>query len=168
MVYVDYDPIVLSHARALLDSTEQGATEYIEADLRDTGTILEQAACLLDFTGPVAVTMLAILHAVPDADDPHAITARLLGAVPSGSYLAISYPGAVDLTDPETKHRLDDAMEGKMQQQFTWRDRDQVARLFTGTDLVEPGLVPAEDWRPELGATEAGKSNIWCAIGRKA
>ena len=79
VVYVDYDPIVLAHARALLTSHEAGATEYIDADLRDTATILAQAAKLLDFTRPVAVTLLAILHAIPDADDPHAIVATADG-----------------------------------------------------------------------------------------
>src|SRR5580704_9695859 len=73
VVYVDYDPVVLAHARALLTSTEAGATEYIDADLRDTPTILAQARQLLDFTRPVAVTLLAVLHAIPDSDDPHAI-----------------------------------------------------------------------------------------------
>ncbi len=94
MAYVDYDPIVLAHARALLDSHESGATEYIDADLRDTGTILGKAAQLLDFTQPVAITLMSILHAIPDADDPHAIVAKLLDAVPTGSYLAISHVGS--------------------------------------------------------------------------
>src|SRR6185312_8404968 len=83
VVYVDYDPIVLAHARALLDSSEAGATEYIDADLRDTGTILSRAADLLDFTKPVAITLISILHAIPDADDPYSIVAKLLDAVPS-------------------------------------------------------------------------------------
>src|ERR1700729_2608002 len=82
VVYVDYDPIVLAHARALLTSTDAGATEYIDADLRDTGTILERAAQLLDFTKPVALTLVAILHAIPPADDPYAIVAKLLDAIP--------------------------------------------------------------------------------------
>src|SRR5487761_782136 len=100
VVYVDYDPIVLAHARALLTSGEAGATDYIHADLRDTGEILGRAARLLDFSKPVAVTLIAILHAVPDADDPHAIVARLMDTVPPGSHLALSHPGA-DLLDPE-------------------------------------------------------------------
>ena len=97
MVYVDYDPIVLAHARALLSSGEPGATDYIEADLRDAPAILEQASELLDFSRPVAITLAAIMHAIPDADDPHAIVARLLDAVPPGSYLALSHMAA-DLT----------------------------------------------------------------------
>jgi hypothetical protein len=79
VMYVDYDPVVL--ARALLTSTREGATEYIDSDLRDTSAILTQAAALLDFTRPVAVTLVSVLHAIPDADDPHAIVARLMNAV---------------------------------------------------------------------------------------
>ena len=95
VVYVDYDPIVLAHARALLTSSDAGATEYIDADLRSTAAILGQAGRLLDFTKPVAVTLLAVLHAVPDSDDPYAIVARVMDAVPSGSYLAVSHPARV-------------------------------------------------------------------------
>jgi hypothetical protein len=93
VVYVDYDPVVLAHARALLTSAKAGATEYIDADLRDTGTILNWAGKLLDFTKPVAVTLIALLHAIPDSDDPHAIVARLMDAAPSGSYLTLSHLG---------------------------------------------------------------------------
>jgi predicted O-methyltransferase YrrM len=163
VVYVDYDPIVLAHARALLTSSEAGVTEYIEADLRATGTILTQAAQVLDFTKPVAVTLIFILHAIPDADDPYAIVARLLDAVPPGSYLAISHAGS-DLLDRKTLQGIQDAWRGKMQQQITWRNREQVARFFAGTDLVAPGLVRVEEWRPDPGGSATA---AWCAVGRK-
>ena len=101
MVHVDYDPVVPAHARALLTNTEEGATEYIDADLHGTGTIPAWAVSLLDFSRPVAVTLLAVPHAIPDADAPYAIVARLMDAVPPGSYLAISH-GASDLLDQET------------------------------------------------------------------
>jgi hypothetical protein len=166
VVYVDYDPIVLAHARALLTSGAAGATEYIDADLREVGTILDQASQLLDFTQPVAVTLVAILHAIPDADDPHAIVARLIDAVPSGSYLALSHLGR-EFLPPETLRQMMDASVGTVQQQFAYRSRDQVARFFTGMDLVEPGIVPLEEWRPDPGATDIGKSTLWCAVGRK-
>jgi hypothetical protein len=166
VVYVDYDPIVLAHARALLDSSEAGATEYIDADLRDTDTILTQAAQLLDFTKPVAVTMLTILHAIPDADDPHAIVAKLMAAVPSGSYLVISHAGS-DLLGREREDDLGDAWKGRMQQQIIWRNREQVARFFEGTDLVVPGLVRVEEWRPDPGTSDERKSAGWVAVGRK-
>jgi hypothetical protein len=165
VVYVDYDPIVLAHARALLTSHEAGATDYIDADLRDTGTILTQAAHLLDFSKPVAVTMLAILHALPDSDDPYAIVARLMDAVPSGSYLAVSHGGS-DRVGQEAQQSIEDSWRGRVQQQFTLRSREQVARFFKGMDLVEPGVVPAEEWRPEPDTGDHGKSTVWCAVGR--
>jgi SAM-dependent methyltransferase len=165
VVYVDYDPVVLAHARALLTSNQAGATEYVDADLRDPGKVLDRAGQALDFTRPVAVTLLAILHAIPDADDPHAIVARLLDAVPPGSYLALSHP-ASDRLDQETKDALGDVTDRMVAQEITYRSREQVARFFEGTDLVEPGIVPVEGWRPEPG-DEAGRSSLWCAVGRK-
>ena len=166
VVYVDYDPVVLAHARALLTSNAAGATEYIDADLRDTDTILAQAAELLDFSKPVAVTMLAILHAVPDADDPYAIVAKIIEAVPSGSYLAITH-GASDLIDPGALQGLYASLNGKAQQRFQWRTREQMARFFADMDLVEPGLVRVDDWRQEPGTTDTRKSAMWAAVGRK-
>jgi hypothetical protein len=166
VVYVDYDPVVLAHARALLTSSEQGATEYIDADLRDTGAILTQARQLLDFSRPVAITLAAILHVIPDSDDPHAIVAGLLDAVPSGGYLAISHLGA-DLLDREKQAGLKELAGRSIQQTPTHRSRDQVARFFAGTDLVEPGLVRVEEWRPDPGTRDAGRSSLWCAVARK-
>jgi len=165
VVYVDYDPVVLAHARALLTSSEEGATDYIDADLRDTGTILAQASQLLDFTRPVAVTMLAILHAIPDSDDPYAIVAKVMDAVPPGSYLAISHAG-YELLDPEAQRNLLGTWSGKVEQQLIYRTREQVARFFDGTELVEPGIVRVEEWRPDPGSPP-GRSAGWCALGRK-
>jgi S-adenosyl methyltransferase len=166
VVYVDYDPVVLAHARTLLTGSRAGATEYIDSDLRKVGAILKQASRLLDFTSPVAVTLVAILHAIPDADDPHAIVARLMDAVPSGSYLALSHLGR-EFLPPETLRQMEDLSRGNIQQQFAYRSRDQVDGFFTGLDLVEPGLVPLEEWRPDPGTTDTGKSTLWCAVGRK-
>jgi hypothetical protein len=166
IVYVDYDPIVLAHARALLISSEAGATDYIDADLRDTPAILAQAAELLDFTRPVAVTLVAILHAIPDADDPHAIVARLADAVPPGSYLAISHAGS-DLIDRETQDGLGGVADRMIQQKPVYRSREQVERFFKGMDLVEPGLVRVEEWRPDPGTGETDRSSLWCAVGRR-
>ena len=89
VVYVDNDPVVLSHARALLTGRPEGATDYIDADLRDTQKILAQAARTLDFSRPVAVMLIAIMHAIGDDEDPYAIVATLMDAVPPGSYLAL-------------------------------------------------------------------------------
>jgi hypothetical protein len=166
VVYVDYDPVVLAHSRALLDSHEAGATEYIDADLRDTDTILGQASGLLDFAKPVAVTLIALLHAIPDADDPYAIVARLMDAVLPGSYLAISHMGS-DLFGPETTQGLQNLNSRDSQQQYFHRTNEQVARFFEGTDLVPPGLVRAEEWRSEPATGHAGTSGLWAAVGRK-
>jgi hypothetical protein len=166
VVYVDYDPVVLAHARALLTSGGAGATAYIDADLRDTAAILEQAAELLDFTKPVAVTLIAILHAIPDSDDPHAIVASLMDAVPSGSYLALSHLGP-EFFDPDTLREAQVVSSRRIQQQMTWRNREQVARFFAGTDLVEPGLVRVEEWRSEPGPGGTDQSPLWSAVGRK-
>jgi S-adenosyl methyltransferase len=139
-----------SRTPALLTSSGEGATEYIDAYMRDTGTILSKAGQLLDFTQPVAITLISILHAVPDSDDPHAAAARLLDAVPPGSYLDLSHLGT-DLLGRESEDGLRDVADRMMQQKFAGRGREQVARFFEGTDLVEPGLVRVEEWRPEPG-----------------
>jgi hypothetical protein len=166
VVYVDYDPVVLAHARALLTSGNTGATQYIDADLRDTGAILGQAGQLLDFSQPVAVTLLMLLHVIPDSEDPHAIVAKLMDALPSGSYLAVSHLGA-ELLGQEAREGFQDIVNRMAQQQYIGRDREQMLRFFAGMDLVEPGLVRVEEWRPEPDAGETGRSTLWCALGRK-
>jgi hypothetical protein len=110
--------------------------------------------------------MLTILHAIPDSDDPYAIVAKVIDAVPSGSYLAITHAGS-DLIDPAALQGLHDRVNGKVQQQFQWRTREQVARFFADTDLVEPGLVPVDAWRPEPGTGDPGKPALWAAVARK-
>jgi len=167
VVYVDNDPIVLSHARALLTSHPSGTTDYIDADLRDTGTILSRATESLDFTKPVAVTLLAILHVIADSDDPDAIVATLMDPLPPGSYLAVSHAGW-DLRSRDTRQdEVKDLAQRMVQQQPAFRGREQVARFFAGTDLVEPGLVRVEEWRPDLRPDDSGTSHLWCAVGRK-
>src|ERR1700761_1159218 len=166
VVYVDYDPSVLAHARALLTSHQAGATEYIDADLRDTGAILSQAARLLDFTEPVAVTMLMILHVIPDSDDPQALVAQVMDAMPSGSYLAVSHLGS-DLLDQEARQGFDNIVRRSAQQQYIGRSRAEMMEFFAGLDLVEPGLVRVEEWNPDPDTAETGRSTLWCALGRK-
>jgi hypothetical protein len=147
VVYVDNDPMVLSHSRALLTSTQEGALSYLEADVRDTSAILAEAAARLDFTRPVALLMLMILQVIPDADDPGRIVAELLDPLPPGSYLAISHP-ASDI-EPEMMAalamRLNEHMRGTP---VRFRTRAEVSSFFTGLDLVEPGLVQMNLWRP--------------------
>jgi S-adenosyl methyltransferase len=166
VVYVDYDPVVLAHARALLVSSDVGATAYIDADLRDTDAILAKAAELLDFSQPVAITLLAVLHAIPDADDPHAIVATLTDVVPAGSYLAVSHSGS-DLFVEDTKETFSTVINQTIQQQYTPRSREQVAAFFAGMDLVTPGLVPVEEWRPGPAIATEGRSAVYGAIGRE-
>ena len=166
VVYVDYDPVVLAHARALLTGDGPGATEYIDADLRDTDAILSQARQLLDFDRPVAVTLIAILHAVPDADDPYTLVTRIMNAVPSGSYLAISHVGS-DLFGAEALAGVSSFTDQVADWKFASRSREQVARFFDGMDFVEPGLVRVEEWRPSPVAADEGKSTVYGAVARK-
>jgi hypothetical protein len=166
VVYVDYDPIVLAHARALLIGSEPGSTEYIDADVRDTGKILDQASRFLDFTKPTAVTLLALLHAVPDSDDPQAIVGKLMDAVPAGSYLAISHAGS-DLLDADKQDSLMGVADRMIQNKITYRSREQLARFFDGRDLVEPGVVRVEEWRADPETVTTERSTLWGAVGRK-
>jgi S-adenosyl methyltransferase len=163
VVYVDYDPVVLTHARALLASKPEGTTAYIDADLRDTGILLEKAAQTLDLTEPVAVTMLAVLHAVGDEDDPYALVAQIMQAVPSGSYLAISHIAAE--LEREKLDQSRDRVNRISHQQYTHRSHAEVLRFFDGMEMVEPGLVELRHWRPtiETGRVTPG----WCGLGRK-
>jgi hypothetical protein len=146
IVYVDNDPIVLAHARALLTSTPEGATAYVDADARDTAKILEAAAEVLDFSQPIAVMSLLVLQYVPDEDRPHEIVSRLMDAVPSGSYLTIS-----DTTTDIDTERVTASTAGLNARlgpaQSTLRSRAQIARYFDGLELVEPGIVPMPQWR---------------------
>jgi hypothetical protein len=148
IVYVDNDPIVLAHARALLTSSPQGATAYVDADLRDTGAVLEAAAETLDFSQPIAVMLLGILHLISDAEDPYAIVARLLAAVPPGSYLAISHP-AIDINagQAEAQKRYNERVSTAQ----TLRTHAEVCRFFEGLSLVPPGVVYVHTWRPDPG-----------------
>jgi S-adenosyl methyltransferase len=163
VVYVDYDPVVLSHARALLTSAPEGATDYVDADLRDTGTVLREAAGTLDLSKPVAVTMLAILHAIGDEDRPQELVARVMKAMPSGSYLGISHIAA-DLE----REQLDESRDRVNQishQQYTHRNHAQVLRFFDGLEMVEPGLVELRHWRPAIASSRITPG--WCGLGRK-
>jgi hypothetical protein len=145
VVYVDNDPIVLAHARALLASNSRGATAYLDADLRDTSEILAEAANTLDFSQPIAVMLIGILHCIPDSDDPAGLVRRLLDAVPPGSYLVIAHP-ASDIHAAQVgaaANRLNQVMA----EQVTMRGHAEVVRFFDGLDLVEPGVVQLHRWR---------------------
>src|SRR6266568_3456194 len=165
VVYVDNDPIVLAHARALLTSTPEGVTDYLDADLRDTGKILARAAQTLDFSRPVAVMLIAILHVLDDDDDPYGIVATLMDAVPPGSYLALSHAASdiVPAQSAELKKRLDRLMY----QKSILRPRAAVLRVFDCVEMLEPGVVRVQEWRPDTEAEAKSPSNMWGGVGRK-
>jgi hypothetical protein len=165
VVYVDNDPVVLAHARALLASHPEGATDYIDADLRDPQKILAGAVELLDFSRPVAVLLMAILQHIGDDDDPYKIVAALVGAVPPGSYLALSHP-AKDI-DAESMAKMADSLNQMMAEKVTFRDRPAVARFFDGLELVEPGMAQASKWRPGSEAEAASPAALWAGVARK-
>jgi len=165
VVYVDNDPVVLAHARALLTSGPHGVTSYLDADLRDTERVLSTAAETLDFSKPVAVMLMAILQHVDDADNPWAIVAALLDAVPAGSYLALSHP-ASDI-EAEAQGELARRLNRTMAEGVTLRDHAQVTRFFTGLELVEPGLVRVPEWRPASDLEASSPAGLWGGVGRK-
>jgi len=166
VVYVDNDPIVLGHARALLTGSPEGETAYIEADLRATGSILGRAADLLDFGRPVAVMLLGILQGIPDQDKPGAIIARLMDAVPSGSYLAISQI-ARDVAADEVAEGVQRYNE-QAAVPVAARTHDEVREFFTGLELVEPGVVQVHRWRPAAGDQGLDRNlAIYAGLGRK-
>jgi O-methyltransferase involved in polyketide biosynthesis len=166
IVYVDYDPVVLTHARALLTSSPEGQTDYIQADLRDTGTILEGAARTLDLSRPVAVLLIAVLHFIPDAEDPYAIVARLMDALPSGSYLVMAH-AASDIA-PAASAEMARRYNAMSAAPITPRNREQVARFFDGLDLLPPGLVPISQWglSGQIDPSTGGLVG-YCTIARK-
>ena len=164
IVYVDNDPIVLSHARALLTSKPEGACAYIDADLRDPDKILASAADTLDFTKPVAVMFLAVLQFAPDGE-ADAIVRWIMDACPPGSFVAISHP-ASDI-DAEPHGEMVRRMNESLTEKVTLRDRAGVARLFAGLELVDPGLVRVPQWRPDSDLEAASPAVLWGGVAAK-
>jgi hypothetical protein len=144
IVYVDNDPVVLAHARALLTSSPEGKTAYLDADLRDPAKILAQAAETLDFSQPVAMMLIAVLHFIQESDDPYRIVTTLMDAVPSGSYLALLHAASDVGSDdmPEAERRYNEQASAR----FSARDREHVSRFFDGLELTGPGLVNLSRW----------------------
>jgi hypothetical protein len=166
IVYVDNDPLVLTHARALLTGTREGATAYLDADLRQTDKILAQAAATLDFSQPVAIMLIAILHYIEDLDQAREIVARLLDAVPSGSFLVITHAG-VDLF-PEEIGPFEEVLNQHLPgDQHVARTRDEVTGMFDAVRLLEPGVVRVSDWRPEPAEEPAAPTTLWGGVGRR-
>jgi hypothetical protein len=151
IVYVDNDPLVLTHARALLTSSEQGATAYIDADVRTPEKILFDPAVkdTLDWSEPVALLLVAVLHFVEDSEDPWGIVNQLVSALPAGSYLVLSH-ATFDPLDRETIEAMN-AVNADIRPLFSPRPLREVSRFFDGLELLEPGIVSVSDWRAEPG-----------------
>jgi hypothetical protein len=167
VVYVDNDPLVLAHARALLISqTPEGVTDYIDADIRDIDRLLEAAARTLDFSRPVALMLLGILNHIVDDGEALDIVHRLLDAVPSGSYLAISHTTAE--VDGEAMHEATRRVTESGGTPVVARSARQLEAFFDRVELLEPGVVSCSRWRPEPGsAGQPPEVAHFCGLGRK-
>jgi hypothetical protein len=167
VVYVDNDPLVLAHARALLTSRPEGVTAYLDADIHDTDAILAQAAETLDFTRPVGIMLIAILHYIPDLAEARRVVAALTGAVPGGSYLVISHAGT-DLL-PGDVAAFEESLNAHLpaEHHHAARPRDEVAGFFDGLQLVDPGVVRVSEWRPDSPREAATPTILWGGVGRK-
>lgn len=151
IVYVDNDPLVLAHARALLTSAPEGATDYIDADMRDPAAIVRAASRTLDLSRPVALTMIGVLGHVQEYAEARSIVHRLMDALPPGSHLALA--DSVSVGEDHT--RAHDRYKETGAVPYLLRSAEEIAGFFDGLDLVEPGLVPIVRWRPEPSPFDA-------------
>jgi O-methyltransferase involved in polyketide biosynthesis len=162
IVYVDNDPLVLTHARALLTSTPQGVTDYVDADLREPDKIVRAATETLDFSRPVALMLMGIMGHISDDEEARSIVRRLVEALPSGSYLAL-YDGAmVSEAFEEAQEGYDDT--GAVP--YKLRSPEQIAGFFEGLELVEPGVVPCPQWRPDPSVSGPAEAEAFCGVAR--
>jgi SAM-dependent methyltransferase len=166
VVYADNDPLVLAHSRVLLASDPQGACGYLEADLRDPALILSEAARTLDFAQPAALLLVAVLHFVPDADDPVGIVAELAAALAPGSFVAISHLTA-DMA-PEQVTSGVAAYNSLVPAGITARSHAQVTALFGRLSLVPPGVVPVAEWRSAAGCQHPQSADVYAGLGMTA
>ncbi len=166
VVYVDNDPIVVAHARAMMVSGPDGICDCVDADLRDPAVILKAAGRTLDLGRPVALLLLLILHLIPDTDGPQELVRSLLAGLAEGSYLVVSHPASDIRPDSvaDMTRRMNQRLIGP---KATVRDRDQVARFFGGLELLEPGLAEPQQWRPDAGEPAPPDVAIWCGAARK-
>lgn len=167
IVYVDVDPVAVAHSRLILDGVERATA--VRADLRQPATILEDSEVrrLLDFSQPIAVLMVAVLHFVPDADDPAGIIRQYLHATAPGSYLAISH-ASLEGNEPERAEGATEQFQRRVSD-FAMRTRAEIAGLFDGVDLVEPGVVYLPEWRPDEGddVGDAAWTSTFAGVGRQ-
>jgi hypothetical protein len=172
VVYADNDPLVLKYAERLMHSTREGRTTYIEADVNDPQSLLDapELAEVLDFDKPVALSLNALLHFVPDAQDPYGIVDRLLGVLPSGSALAVSHCTAE--FDPDTWQKIHDIYTSSGTP-VQFRSQAEVGRFFDGLDLLDPGVVVGHRWRPDApdgddtSVPSDASVGMWGAVGIK-
>jgi SAM-dependent methyltransferase len=153
IVYIDNDPLVLTYARALLTSSPHGSCDYVDADLRDTTAVMSGASWALDFDQPIAVLLLAVLHFIPDSDDPANIVATLAQQLAPGSYLAVSHLTG-DFAPAPVAAGVS-AYNDLVPNALIPRSHSQVSALFAGLPLVPPGVVPLTEWRPAIGPFRA-------------
>ncbi|MEO3829613.1 SAM-dependent methyltransferase [Actinomadura sp. B10D3] len=164
VVYVDNDPLVLEHARALLTSTPEGRTAYTHADLREPETILEAAAETIDFGEPVAFTLMGVLEFIPDDERAYGIVRTLLDAATSGSYFAM-YDGT-NVIHREASDRIVEVWNASGNTELVLRTPEQIARFFDGLDMLEPGVVPVTHWRPDT-VPDQEPVDAYGGVGRK-
>ncbi|MFE0424429.1 SAM-dependent methyltransferase [Streptomyces sp. NPDC058953] len=165
IVYVDNDPIVLTHARALLTSSPEGRTEYLDADAHDPAAIVRSLRPTLDPGRPIAVIMLGILNFVLDTDVARAVVRTLMDAVPSGSYLVLTHP-TTELGGEANAEAMAFWNENATPP-ITARPGAEIASFFAGLELLEPGLVSCSRWRPAAGDTEPRVVAQYGAVARK-
>jgi len=165
IVYVDNDPLVLSHARALLASTPQGATDYLDADLHDPATILAGAERTLDFGQPMAVMLLGVLIYISDTGRAYRIVRQLMDAVPPGSYLVIAHSTS-EVRGVATREMVRQRNQ-LVKPTMTLRSAAEISRFFDHLDLLEPGVVSCPRWRPELADWRAQEVDEFCGVARK-
>jgi S-adenosyl methyltransferase len=162
VVYVDNDPLVLAHARALLASAPEGSCDYVDADMRDPAAILAAAARTLDFTRPVALLFMGVLGHVADYDESRAIVSAMLGGVPAGSYLALK-----DSVGGQARVKANEQYERTGAVPYVSRTAAQVEGYFAALDLVPPGVVPVGDWRPDPSPFPPVQVDSLAGVGRK-
>jgi hypothetical protein len=166
IVYVDNDPMVLAHARALLTSSPQGACSYIDADLQEPASIVERASATLDFGKPVAIMLLGIVHFILDTGAALDIVGQLLDSVPSGSYLVITH-ATLDFDEGSTAQaEAQEDWNNESANPLVPRTRQEIARFFDGLEVLDPGIVSMSQWRPDNGGQPAPVPG-YCVIGRK-
>jgi hypothetical protein len=165
IVYTDYDPSVLAHARALLGSTPQGATDYVQSDLRSTEKLVKAAAGTLDFSQPVAILLIAVLHFIQDDEDAYRIVRRLTDAVPSGSYLVIVHAPS-DLHPPQAMAEHIRRYNESGAERFRPRSEQEVRRFFDGLELVPPGVATLSEWLTGRHL-DPGSGLAWAGAARK-